>query len=54
MIVLSVFWLLFALAAIMPLQWSLTLLFVSLPFDHDPAVCSPVSARSFQGPPDYT
>lgn len=32
MIALSVFWLLFALAAIMPLQWSLTLLFVSLPF----------------------
>lgn len=32
MIVLGIFWLLFAIAAIMPLRWSLTLLFVSLPF----------------------
>lgn len=32
MIVLGIFWLLFVLAAIMPLQWSLTLLFVSLAF----------------------
>jgi hypothetical protein len=32
MIVLGIFWLLFALAVIMPLRWSLTLLFVSLPF----------------------
>jgi hypothetical protein len=32
MIVLGIFWLLFAIAAIMPLRWSLTLLFVSLSF----------------------
>lgn len=32
MIALGIFWLLFVLSAIMPLQWSLTLLFVSLSF----------------------
>ena len=32
MIVLGVFWLLYVVAAIMPLRWSLTMLFASLPF----------------------
>lgn len=32
MIVLGIFWVLFAIAAIMPLSWSVTLLFASLPF----------------------
>lgn len=32
MIIIGIFWFLFAIAAIMPLRWSLTLLFVALPF----------------------